>query len=442
MTLKIMTLNPGHFHAALVQKEMNGLDPRAHVYGPLGPDLTNHLQRIAGFNLRGDQPTNWELEIHATSQWLEKALREKPGDIVVLAGQNSNKIDIIQAAVKAGRHVLADKPWILTPKQLPQLKAVLDEADERGIIAYDIMTERYEITNILQGRLLSDESIFGALQDGSTDSPSIYMESVHYLKKLVAGTPLRRPPWFFDISQQGEALSDVGTHLVDLAMWMAFPETAMALNAIVLGSAKRWPTEITRNDFQTITDESDFPEYLQDSQHGGRLQYYCNNQINYRLNGHHARIDVLWRFEATPRAGDTHLSVFRGTQATIEIRQGQEEAFIPELYVVPAMREEKSRIGEAVARALRSLEAEFPGLTLEDQGARFRIKIPKLFRNGHEAHFGEVTRQFLKYVRREQPLPVWEKPNMLAKYFVTTTGVELSRIHTARRLEPFETMPS
>jgi hypothetical protein len=38
-----------------------------------------------------------------------------------------------------------------------------------------------------------------------------------------------------------------------------------------------------------------------------------------------------------------------------------------------------------------------------------------------------VTHQFLKYVAREATVPAWEKPNMLAKYGVTTQGVAAAR---------------
>jgi hypothetical protein len=34
--------------------------------------------------------------------------------------------------------------------------------------------------------------------------------------------------------------------------------------------------------------------------------------------------------------------------------------------------------------------------------------------------------QFLRFVRNRRELPPWERPNMLAKYFVTTMSTELS----------------
>src|SRR5262245_25300960 len=128
--IKLLTLDPGHFHAALVQKELVlGIAPQTHVYAPLGPDLVAHIQRIAAFNTRQENPTRWQLEIHAGPDYLERLLRERPGNVVVLAGRNRRKIDYIQAAIAAGFHVLADKPWIIRAEDLAKLEAALDEAD-------------------------------------------------------------------------------------------------------------------------------------------------------------------------------------------------------------------------------------------------------------------------------------------------------------------------
>ena len=52
-----MTLEPGHFHAALVQKQMvPGIHPRVYVYSALNDDLLAHLARIQQFNSRADAP--------------------------------------------------------------------------------------------------------------------------------------------------------------------------------------------------------------------------------------------------------------------------------------------------------------------------------------------------------------------------------------------------
>src|SRR5689334_2701992 len=62
---RIVTFDPGHFHAALVHRESYpDVDDRVHVYAPLGWDLAEHLKRIARFNQRAANPTRWQLEIH------------------------------------------------------------------------------------------------------------------------------------------------------------------------------------------------------------------------------------------------------------------------------------------------------------------------------------------------------------------------------------------
>jgi hypothetical protein len=38
---------------------------------------------------------------------------------------------------------------------------------------------------------------------------------VHYLRKVVAGMPNRRPARYFDVTEQGEGLADTGVQLVD-----------------------------------------------------------------------------------------------------------------------------------------------------------------------------------------------------------------------------------
>ena len=45
---------------------------------------------------------------------------------------------------------------------------------------------------------------------------------------------------------------------------------------------------------------------------------------------------------------------------------------------------------------------------------------------GHEAHFAQVAKLFFSYMKNPKSLPAWENPNMLAKYYVSTRGVDLA----------------
>jgi predicted dehydrogenase len=427
--VKLMTLDPGHFHASLIQKEMYpNVSKRVDVYAPLGPDLIEHLGRIARFNLRPDNPTAWELEIHCSPDFMTRMLEQRPGNVVVLSGRNRGKIDHIKASIAAGLNVLADKPWIIASTDLPQLEAALDAADRRGLVAFDIMTERYEITSILQRELVNDRDTFGAAVQGTAQEPGVYMESVHHIMKTVAGVPSLRPLSFFDIHQQGEGLSDVGTHLVDLVQWILFPDQTLDYRRdLQVLSGRHWPTVISRAEFQRVTGEAAFPEYLAGFVKGDRLDYYCNNQVSYRLRGIYTKLDVLWKWEAPAGAGDTHLAVFRGTKSRIEIRQGQPENYRPEIYVIPNNAAGKREVQAALSQKIERLQASYPGITLEDQSAQTRITIPDRYRVGHEAHFAQVTNRFFEYLKAPHSMPAWEKPNMLAKHYVSTRGVELSR---------------
>lgn len=423
----LITLDPAHFHAALVQKEMYpGVAKKVVVYAPLGTDLTAHLNRIALFNQRKDNPTSWELDIRTGPDFMERMLKEKPGNVVVLSGRNRLKMDRIMASVEGGLNVLADKPWILKSEDLPKLGAALDAADAKKSIAYDIMTERFEVTSLLQRALVNEKSVFGDMVPGTAAEPGVYMESVHHLMKTVAGVPSLRPAWFFDVTEQGEGLSDVGTHLVDLVQWTLFPEQMLDYRKdIQILDGKRWPTVLTKTDFQRVTGAPDFPSYLAGSVKGDKLDYFCNNMVAYTLRGVAVKLDVLWRFEAPAGTGDTHFAVYRGTKSRVEVRQGKVENFRPELYVVPAPAAAKAELAAALKAKVDALQAQWPGVSVEEAGKEFKFSIPDKYRVGHEAHFGQVAAEYFRYLKDPKTLPAWEKPFMLAKYYVSTKGTEI-----------------
>jgi predicted dehydrogenase len=439
--VRLMTVDPGHFHAALVHGEMyRNVAARVDVFAPVGPDIVAHLQRLAAFNRRSERPTAWEWEVHAGPDFFERMLRERPGNVVVLSGRNRVKIDQIVASVRAGLNVLADKPWVLTSGDLPKLEAALAAADALGVVAYDIMTERFEATHSLQRALVNDEATFGQIVPGSPEEPAVYMESVHYLKKMVAGAPNMRPPWFFNTADQGEGLNDVGTHLVDLVQWTLFPDQAIdAASDVQVLDARRWPTWVSEAGFRSVTNAPGFPGDLADPVVDGRLEYYCNTLVSYALRGIHTTLNVAWDWEPVDAPGDTHFAYYRGTRSRIEVRQTAADGFRPELYVMPAAGASRSQVLAAAEARVAALQPAYPGIRAEDRGAEIRISIPDALRVGHEAHFAQVTTGFLACLADRTALPAWERPNMIAKYYVTTHGTELSRRRpplTAPRLAP------
>jgi predicted dehydrogenase len=288
------------------------------------------------------------------------------------------------------------------------------------------MTERYEITTMLQKEIANCAEVFGELTSGSPEDPSVTKESVHHLFKYVSGSPLKRPPWYFDVTQQGEGMVDVGTHLVDLVMWECFPEQIIQPSDIEMIEAKRWPTVVTKEQFLLVSQLDEFPDYLQQSlDKNGDLPVYCNGEMIYKINGIHAKVSVIWNFKAPEGSKDTHYSIMKGSKAHAIIRQGEEQNYRPELYVEPAPGQSPETLDTDLAAEMKNLQKKYPGIALEKSDKGWHISIPDKYRVGHEAHFGQVAEKYLRFLV-EGKLPDWEVPNMIAKYYTTTSAREIS----------------
>ncbi len=133
-----------------------------------------------------------------------------------------------------------------------------------------------------------------------------------------------------------------------------------------------------------------------------------------------------WDWEAPKGAGDTHYAVYKGSRAKVEVRQSKTDNYRAEVYVVPNADGDRAQVHAAVQARVAALQGQWPGVAVDERHGAIHLSIPEAFRVGHEAHFAEVTRNFLGCLRNRGSLPAWERPNMLAKYFVTTTGTELS----------------
>ncbi len=434
--MKLVILDPGHFHAALVQKKMYaGIDPVVDVYAPKGPDLDDYQRRIAQFNGRDADPTRWETRLHTGEDYLERFAAHQGGGMVVIAGNNRRKAEYLARAVGAGFDVLGDKPMAIDAAGFAALERTYAQARDKGVLLYDIMTERHEITSMLQKAFSRITPLFGQLVTGTASAPAVTKVSVHHFAKMVAGAPIVRPAWFFDTAQQGEGLVDITTHLVDLVQWACFPDEILDYRRdIEIVSARRWPTVLSRAEFEQVTKLADFPAFLRkDVAPNGSLHVYANGEIHYRLRGINAKVEVRWDFVAPPGTGDSHYSEMRGSGARLVIRQGEAQAHQPTLYIelpdgeasAHASDEVSANFGSRVEQAVARAAEVFPGIGAVAEGPSWRVTIPVHYHVGHEAHFGQVAEEFLRY-RAQGNLPAWEVPNTLAKYHTTTKALALA----------------
>ena len=159
-------------------------------------------------------------------------------------------------------------------------------------------------------------------------------------------------------------------------------------------------------------------------QRDGILHVYANGEIDYRIKGVHAKVRVLWNFEAPAGAGDTHYSVMRGSKANLVIRQGAAEAWQPVLYIEPATSSVRGgACRPMLEHALARVRAAYPGVDVERSGNAWRVVVPQSYHVGHEAHFAQVAQAVPALRRRAARLPEWEVPNMIAKYHTTTRAL-------------------
>jgi predicted dehydrogenase len=426
--VKIMTIDPGHFHAALVQKNMyDQVDPVVHIYAPDGPDVADHLNRITGFNTRAEAPTTWDLKLYKGDDFLDKMISEKPGNVMITSGNNKKKTQYIKAAVDAGINVLADKPMAITKDNFELLKQAFESAKANNVLLYDIMTERHEITTMLQKEVSLIGSVFGELEKGTADNPAVTKESVHHFFKYVAGNPIKRPPWYFDVTQQGEGMVDVNTHLVDLVQWECFPGQIINYETdIEMVDANHWPTLVKKEEFEKVTRLPEIPDYLQDKiNKDGVLEIFCNGDMTYKLKGVFAKVSVIWNYQAPEGTGDTHFSIMRGTKANAIIRQGKEQSYKPELYIETPKGGNARTLAAALETEFPKLVQKYPGIELKKEGKIWHVVIPKKYHDGHEAHFGQVAEKYLQYLI-DGKLPDWEVPNMIAKYYTNVQALEMA----------------
>jgi predicted dehydrogenase len=420
-SIRLVTLDPGHFHAALVQKTMYGdVDSVVYVYAPGGNDLQLHTEKIDAYNTRKENPTQWKEEIYTGNDFFEKMIAEKKGNVVVLSGNNKKKSDYILTSLQNGFHVYADKPMAINSDGFEKLKHAFDVAKNNNLVLYDIMTERNEITTILQRELSAMPEIFGTLQKGSAKDPAVVMESVHHFYKFVSGNVLTRPAWFFDASQQGEGIADVMTHLVDLVQWECFPEQTIDVKDIQIDSARHWTTDLGLSSFKAITKTHSFPSYLKANvSNDTLLKIFFNGEINYSIKGVHAKTTALWNFKASDGGGDTHYSLLKGTKAKLVIKQGAEENYQSTLYI------ETIDKNVDLTEAFKKIQSKYPGVELKKSANGWQVMIPSKYKEGHEEHFGRVTEKFLEYIEKNN-MPAWEVPNMLTKYFITTKALQIA----------------
>jgi predicted dehydrogenase len=407
----LVIVNPGHFHAALTLRQRHPLlRDDVYVYAEDGPEVESFLDITRSFNARENDPTRWTLHTYRGDDYFERLLTERPGDIAVLAGKSLGKTALLHRLHAAGFHVLCDKPMLIAGAELDLLEGAVTAPP----LAMEIMTGRHDPVSRLLKALVGRGDLFGAFRAGA--DPAIDMTSTHHLYKIVNGAPLIRPAWFFDTAVQGEGITDVTTHYVDLAQWLT-ADAPPDGEDLELSAARQWPTEIPRTLFATITGLADFPASLGQYVADDTLSLLCNAAVTFRARGIPARIESHWAPAVPDGGGDTHRVAVHGTRATVTSERSAETGFQSTVTVQPV----DGNLDDAMAGAVEAAQDDFPGLSFARVADAYRVTIPERLHTTHEEHFSAVLDDFLGHVERGH-WPDTLAREALAKYLLTAAA--------------------
>ena len=255
------------------------------------------------------------------------------------------------------------------------------------------------------------------------------MESVHHLMKVVAG--VREPPARVVLrhrrSRARRSATWRRTSSTSCPGCSSRSRRSTTAREIQVLTARRWPTVLDRAQLLRLTGEKALPADLGRRLKDGKLDYFANGEVSYTLRGRHARLKVLWNYEAPAGGGDTH------AHAPWQPRLGSRSCRAPSRSGGRSCT--SSRSGPPTRRpcARRSRRGSpscaktRPGLARGGRGRAAARRVPDSLPRGPRSPLRRGDPALPRLPEEPGLAAAWEKANMLAKYYVTTQAVELSR---------------
>ncbi|HWE84853.1 MAG TPA: Gfo/Idh/MocA family oxidoreductase [Terracidiphilus sp.] len=132
---------------------------------------------------------------------LDAMLADPSLDLVVVASPSGTHFEIARQVIRAGKHLVVDKPVAPRSAEIAELANL---ARERGVLLIPFHNRRWD-GDVLTVRKLVEEGVLGRL---------VHVES--NMERWAPGAARR--PWKNDPAEGGGVLLDLGTHLADLAL--------------------------------------------------------------------------------------------------------------------------------------------------------------------------------------------------------------------------------
>lgn len=140
----------------------------------------------------------------ASSRWQEEVARDDV-ELVLVCTSNDSLVEVARAAVRAGKHVLVEKPGA---RSVAELDVLREEAQRAGVVAKVGFNHRFHPA-LVRAKALFDEGVVG---------PLLYLRG----RYGHGGRLGYESEWRADrLRSGGGELLDQGVHLIDLARWFA-----------------------------------------------------------------------------------------------------------------------------------------------------------------------------------------------------------------------------
>ena len=134
---------------------------------------------------------------------VEQVLTDKTVDAVALGDYYGARGAQAIAALRAGKHVIADKPLCTSLTELDEIERL---AKEKGLFVGIMLDLRYH-KNVLTAKQLIADGVLGAIHN-------IQFGGQHPLQY---GT---RPAWYFEEGKHGGVINDIAIHGIDLLTYL------------------------------------------------------------------------------------------------------------------------------------------------------------------------------------------------------------------------------
>lgn len=145
------------------------------------------------------------LGITLRGEGLDALLGEMGGDIdtVAICTRYGDRGGAVIAALKAGKHVICDKPVCTSLSELCEIRRL---SEERGLCVACMLDLRYTPAARTAKRLF-DEGMLGQVR-------GVSINGQHYID------PKGRPSWYFEAGMHGGTINDLAIHGIDLTRWL------------------------------------------------------------------------------------------------------------------------------------------------------------------------------------------------------------------------------